>query len=133
MKRVDLIKTIEGFGCILVRHGGKHDWYRIAWTQELENRNTQSYHQSLRRESFEESLLMSSAVITTVVKMMESLPDPVQDRVAEHLREYIEDLRDELQWDETFKKTQSQLVTAARRAKQEIAAGQAKPLDPDQL
>ena len=28
MKRVDLIRTIKGFGCILVRHGGKHDWYR---------------------------------------------------------------------------------------------------------
>ena len=28
MKRVDLIKMIEGFGCVLVRHGGKHDWYR---------------------------------------------------------------------------------------------------------
>jgi predicted RNA binding protein YcfA (HicA-like mRNA interferase family) len=28
MKRPDLIKTIEGFGCQLVRHGGKHDWYR---------------------------------------------------------------------------------------------------------
>lgn len=28
MKRVDLIKTIEGFGCYCVRHGGKHDWYR---------------------------------------------------------------------------------------------------------
>ena len=28
MKRTDLIKTIEGFGCLLVRHGGKHDWYR---------------------------------------------------------------------------------------------------------
>lgn len=28
MKRVDLIKTIEGFGCELVRHGGKHDWYQ---------------------------------------------------------------------------------------------------------
>jgi predicted RNA binding protein YcfA (HicA-like mRNA interferase family) len=28
MKRVDLIKTIEGLGCELVRHGGKHDWYR---------------------------------------------------------------------------------------------------------
>jgi mRNA interferase HicA len=26
MKRIDLIKTIEGFGCVLVRHGGKH-WY----------------------------------------------------------------------------------------------------------
>ncbi len=28
MKRVDLIRTIVGFGCELVRHGGKHDWYR---------------------------------------------------------------------------------------------------------
>jgi predicted RNA binding protein YcfA (HicA-like mRNA interferase family) len=28
MKRVDLIKAIEGSGCILVRHGGRHDWYR---------------------------------------------------------------------------------------------------------
>jgi hypothetical protein len=65
--------------------------------------------------------------------MMESLPDPVQDRVAEHLREYIEDLREELQWDAAFKKTQPQLIAAARRAKQEIAAGQAQPLDPDQL
>jgi len=30
MKRVDLIRQIEGFGCVLVRHGGKHDWYRNA-------------------------------------------------------------------------------------------------------
>ena len=28
MKRTDLIKTISGFGCVLVRHGAKHDWYR---------------------------------------------------------------------------------------------------------
>jgi len=76
---------------------------------------------------------MSATIIATVVKMMESLPDPVQDRVVEHLREYIEDIREELQWDTTFKKTQSQLVAAARRAKQEIAAGLAKPLDHDQL
>lgn len=76
---------------------------------------------------------MASSAIATVVKMMESLPDPVQDQVVEHLREYIEDLRDEFQWEATFKKTQSQLAAAARRAKQEIAAGQAKPLDPDQL
>ena len=27
MKRVDLIKTIERFGCVLLRHGAKHDWY----------------------------------------------------------------------------------------------------------
>ena len=28
MKRVDLIKAIEASGCVLVRHGGRHDWYR---------------------------------------------------------------------------------------------------------
>ena len=27
MKRRDLIKRIEGFGCELLRHGGKHDIY----------------------------------------------------------------------------------------------------------
>ncbi len=28
MKRVDLIRAMEGLGCDFVRHGGKHDWYR---------------------------------------------------------------------------------------------------------
>ena len=28
MKRTDLIRAIEAQGCVLVRHGGKHDWYR---------------------------------------------------------------------------------------------------------
>lgn len=32
MKRVDLIKALEGAGCVLVRHGGKHDWYRNPQT-----------------------------------------------------------------------------------------------------
>lgn len=80
-----------------------------------------------------ESLLMSSEAIATVVKMMESLPETAQDLVLEHLREYIEELRDELQWDSLFKDTQPQLIAAAKRARQEIAGGQAKPLDIDQL
>jgi predicted RNA binding protein YcfA (HicA-like mRNA interferase family) len=28
MKRVDLVKMIEASGCVFVRHGGRHDWYR---------------------------------------------------------------------------------------------------------
>lgn len=27
MKSRDLIKRLEEMGCILTRHGGKHDWY----------------------------------------------------------------------------------------------------------
>ncbi len=76
---------------------------------------------------------MASPAITTVVKMLESLPETVQDQVVKHLREYLADLQDELVWDDLFKRTQAQLVAAARRARQEIAEGQAKPLDYDQL
>ncbi len=76
---------------------------------------------------------MSSTAIATVVKMMESLPETAQDQVVEHLREYLEDLQDELQWDTLFKKTQPQLIAAARRAKKEIAEGLAQPMDYDQL
>ncbi|MGH7799242.1 MAG: hypothetical protein ACREOW_01260 [Thermodesulfobacteriota bacterium] len=76
---------------------------------------------------------MSSNAIATLIKMMESLPEPVQDQAVEHLREYLLDLQDELEWDRQFKKTQKQLVAAARRAKQEIARGRAIPMDYDKL
>jgi hypothetical protein len=77
--------------------------------------------------------MSSTAAIATVIKMLESLPETAQARVVEHLQEYIEDLRDELQWDALFAKTQPQLVSAAKRAEQEIAEGRAKPLDEKQL
>ena len=76
---------------------------------------------------------MSSTAITTVVKMLESLPIDIQNRVAEHLREYISDLQDEARWEESFQRTQESLVAAARRAKQEIAEGQARAMDYEQL
>lgn len=72
---------------------------------------------------------MSSTVIATVEKMLESLPEEAQERVVEHLREYILDLQDEIRWDTLFKRTQNKLVEAARRAREEIAAGKAEPMD----
>ena len=65
--------------------------------------------------------------------MLESLPEIVQDQVVEHLRDYLEDIQDELQWDSLFKETQQQLMAATQRAKQEIAKGHAKPMDYEQL
>ena len=32
MKRTDLVKKIKQAGCVLVRHGGKHDWYQNQTT-----------------------------------------------------------------------------------------------------
>lgn len=57
MKRVDLIKAIQAMGCELVRHGGKHDWYRNPTTRvsqpvprhrEIKERLAQKIIHSLR-------------------------------------------------------------------------------------
>jgi hypothetical protein len=51
----------------------------------------------------------------------------------ERLRDYIAEMQDEIRWNISFKKTEKQLIAAARRARQEIAAGHAEPLDYNQL
>ena len=66
---------------------------------------------------------MASLPITTVVKMMEGLPEKTQAQVVDHLRQYIAELQDESEWDALFEQTQPQLIAAARRAKLEIAEG----------
>lgn len=76
---------------------------------------------------------MPSSAIATVVKMMQSLPDATQNEIVEHLKEYLEDIRDEKRWEETFEMTQEKLVAAARRVRQEIGSGNTGPMDYDQL
>ena len=77
--------------------------------------------------------MTSSAIVTTMAKMLESLPEPIQERTLEHMREYIEDIRDESKWDESFSRTQSNLVAAARQARKEISENKAIPMDLEKL
>ena len=81
----------------------------------------------------ERLLNMSSENITTVIQMMESLPEAAQAQLIDHLREYIENLRDELEWDSLIQKTQSKLINAAQQARLEIAAGKAQGMDYNKL
>jgi hypothetical protein len=76
---------------------------------------------------------MASAAAVTVVEMLESLPESVQNQVVERLRDYIEDMREDAQWDELFARSQDKLEAAARKARAEIAQGLAVPLNPDDL
>lgn len=76
---------------------------------------------------------MASEATMTIIKMLETLPEQAQDRVVEYLREYIEELRDEALWNESFSRTQSNLVSAARQVRKEIARGKATPLDIEKL
>jgi hypothetical protein len=69
----------------------------------------------------------------TIIKMPETLPEQAQDRVVEHLPEYIEELRDEALWNESFSRTQANLVSATRQVCKEIADAKASPLDIEKL
>jgi len=33
MKRVELIRTLQQMGCVLLRHGARHDWYQNPTTK----------------------------------------------------------------------------------------------------
>ncbi len=76
---------------------------------------------------------MPSPAAKTLMKMLESLPDQLQDRALEHIREYNDDLRDEAKWAELFSRTQNSLVEAARHARQEISEGKSAGFDINKL
>ena len=76
---------------------------------------------------------MSDATLATLKKMIETLPESAQDRVVEHLREYIEDLRDEIRWDQQFAASQEKLARAARKARGDLAQGRSRPMDVEAL
>lgn len=76
---------------------------------------------------------MPSVSTVTMIKMLETLPEQLHDRVLEHMREYVEDLREEARWTESFSKTQNKLVAAARQARQAIAEGKSTPFNIEKL
>ena len=86
----------------------------------------QGWHEAMTGETVPLSGLWEG--IDAAIEMMQSLPETLQQQVAEYLKEYIADLKDELKWEESFQKTQPQLVAAAQRAKQEIAEGKAQEM-----
>jgi len=72
---------------------------------------------------------MPTSASVTMMKLIESLPEPIKERALEHMQQYIEEIRDELRWNEAFEKSQNKLVTAARQARKEIAKGKAAPMN----
>jgi hypothetical protein len=76
---------------------------------------------------------MASPALTTILKMIENLPESRQNQVVEHLREFITDLEDEDKWDKAFAKTQDKLAYKTRQVDKQIAEGKSKPMDFDRL
>jgi hypothetical protein len=76
---------------------------------------------------------MASEATAAITKMLETLPKQLEDRVVEHLKEYIEDLRDEAIWADSFSRIQNSFIDATRQARKEISEGKASALTIEQL
>ncbi|MBI2369277.1 MAG: hypothetical protein HYV08_03400 [Deltaproteobacteria bacterium] len=74
-----------------------------------------------------------SKATETAIKMLESLSEEAQERVVEGLRDLVEEVRDEERWDLLFEERKAGLMTAARRVREEVAAGKAEGMDYDKL
>jgi len=76
---------------------------------------------------------MASPALTTILKLIESLPEERQNQLADHLREYLAGMEDEERWDKTFLRTQDKLAHMTREAARQIAEGKSEPMDFNRL
>ena len=85
MKRVELIRTIEGFGCEFVRHGGKHDWYRNSNTGVSSRSHDTGKSRTISRGTFSKCSVILRGKGT--VKAMKKVPlSEVKDDLSKYLR-----------------------------------------------
>lgn len=76
---------------------------------------------------------MVTPALNTILKMIEDLPEPLQNQIADHLREYIAELDDEERWDKAFVRTQEKLASVTREVTKQMEEGKSEPMDFDRL
>ena len=59
----------------------------------------------------------------------ETIPESMQNSVLDEIQAVITEKHDELEWNIQFQQSQENLIAAAKKVKDEIATGLAKPMD----
>ncbi|MDQ7032369.1 MAG: hypothetical protein Q9M37_06600 [Desulfonauticus sp.] len=59
-----------------------------------------------------------TTTVSTIIKMIELLPEDKQEKIADYLRDYILELQDEMKWDSLFKNTEKELSHMAKEIKE---------------
>jgi len=68
-------------------------------------------------------------VTETIDKMIKTIPESMQNSVLDEIQAVITEKHDELEWNIQFQQSQENLIAAAKKVKDEIATGLAKPMD----
>jgi len=69
----------------------------------------------------------------TIIKMIESLPFNIQERILRDVQAIVAEAFDESEWQSKFEKKEEKLIAVAKRVKKQVAAGKAKPMDYSRL
>ena len=69
----------------------------------------------------------------TIIKMIESLPFNIQDRILKEVEAIVADAIDESDWQSKFERKEERLIAMAKRVKKQVAAGKAKRMDYSKL
>jgi len=64
-----------------------------------------------------------------VNNVTETIPESMQNSVLDEIQAVITEKHDELEWNIQFQQSQENLIAAAKKVKDEIATGMAKPMD----
>ncbi len=65
----------------------------------------------------------------TIIKMIESLPFNIQERILKDVQAIVADAIDESEWETKFEQKEEKLIAVAKRVKRQVAAGKVKPMD----
>ncbi len=68
-------------------------------------------------------------VTETIDKMIKTIPESMQSSILDEIQAIITEKHDELEWNIQFQQSQENLIAAAKKVKDEIATGLAKPMD----
>ncbi len=68
-------------------------------------------------------------VTETIDKMIKTIPESMQSSVLDEIQAIITEKHDELEWNIQFQQSQENLIATAKKVKDEIATGLAKPMD----
>jgi hypothetical protein len=70
-----------------------------------------------------------NCVSETITKMIQALPESLQERVLEEIKPIIAEALDEAEWQMQFERSEERMIAIARNAKQAIKEGKAEPMD----
>ncbi len=69
------------------------------------------------------------SVTETITKMIQLLPRRMHDRVLEEITPIFSEALDDAEWEGQLERRQKKLASIARKARKEIKAGRAEPMD----